>query len=149
MGENSSVQEVIEELKKGRDLEVLLQRYRWQSFEEFVGYILEQHGYEVNFHVRFASARRYEIDVLARKGKVSLAIECKRWKGRSSAPGKLKEAAKLHEERTRALSRATKENLIPVIVTLLDMDVRKLGEVFVVPIFKLNSFLLEIYEYIL
>ncbi len=141
------IETVLEEIGKGGDLERVFRTKSWQSFEEFVSWIFEKHDFATRLRFRFGEEKR-EIDVLATRGEIIIAAECKKWRGRSFSPSRLRQVAKVHEEKCGKLASLFGRNVVPVVVTLLDSGILKEGGVFFVPLFKLNSFLLEIDRFI-
>jgi len=91
-----------------------------------------------------------------------LCIDCKSWsRGRYKKSG-LREAARLQEERVNELKKFLKKSLtkymkfkkekkirfVPLVITLFEEDLTREGSTVFVPIWKLNSFLQEIENYI-
>jgi len=134
--------EILERIKESKDLEEVLRSYGWQTFEAFVAWIFEQHGYRTELHKRIKAEHRYEIDVYAEKGSTCFLIECKKWRGKSSPPSQLKKAALKHKERVEVFRKATGKNCEGIIVTLLDLP-EEIEGIKIIPIARLNSYLLE------
>ena len=101
-----------------------------------------------------------EIDVIGLKNKTLLVIDAKMWGVRSGKASALRTAIDKQKERTVRLSnqldRLAKKmtklkggtyELIPIMVTWLVEEVEIHQGVPVIPVFKLNSFLLAISEY--
>ena len=101
-----------------------------------------------------------EIDVIGVKGATIIAVDAKMWGTRSGKASALRTAAEKQKTRTQELSEEldrlaekmgslamTEYQLFPVIVTWLVEDVELHEGVPVVPIFKLNSFILDLYQY--
>lgn len=144
-------------MARGMTLEDVAENMSWQAFEELCLSILEENGFSAEKHYRFMMAgQRHEIDILAskllvkkhgtgsRKSESFLAVDCKHWAvGRTSA---LKVAAEKQAERSHHL-KAVKgfggKPVTPVIVTLFQENVTKNKDAWIVPVFKLNSFLGE------
>ena len=143
-----SMQEILEELGKCKDIEKVLKQKSWQTFEQFVAWVFEQHDFATKLHVRFGKAPLMEIDVLAEKGAYVIAVECKRWKGKSQTPSKLLEAAAAHEKKCKELSKLLNKKVVGIIVTLLESGILMERNIIFVPIFKLNRFLLHLEEFI-
>jgi len=147
------VEEVSKALKKGKKLEEVLEKLDWKEFERFVAHVFEKNLFKVVKNFRFRTHRRYEIDLLATKRDMVFCVDCKEWcKGRfKTSP--LKVAVQQQEERivefkkfltTNPLSGlAPNFHFIPLIVTLFEEELLKEGETFIVPIWKLNTFLLD------
>ncbi len=145
----------------GKPLEEILEKIDWKEFEGMVSEIFERNGFTVNRNVRFKTRKRYEIDLVAVRG-VVLCVDCKEWgRGRYKKAG-LKHAAGKQEERTKKMKRFLKGNPIAqdklkitpkdefytLIVTLLEEELIKEGNALIIPVWKLNSFLAELENYI-
>ena len=156
----------LEKIKKdvlsGREIEEVLENFDWKQFEEIVEEILEVNNFKVHRNFRFKTKRRYEIDLNATKNGKVLCIDCKEWRrGRNKKSG-LKIAVRKQRERIKQFQKFLKGNLIaqtklkvkpgfkfyPLIVTLLQEELVEEDSVFIVPVWKLNSFLVEIERYL-
>jgi len=156
----------LEQIRKGvisgRPMEEIIGKFDWQEFEELVAEIFENNNFKVKQNFRFKAKRRYEIDLVAIKSKNVLCVDCKEWgRGRYKKSGLLT-AVKKQEERVNQIEKFLKMNLMarqllklgldykihPIIVTWLQEDLIKESRTFVVPVWKLNSFLVDIYNYI-
>lgn len=142
-------------LSYGFTAECLARLLSWKSFEEFLGGVFDRHGYSLIRNFRFScGGRRFEVDILALKKPLVICVECKHYKRpRTAAPDK--RILERHTERTRALAESIpglslelgvsgwgKIKVLPLIVTLLQESFYR--KIPVVPVFKLNSFLLEL-----
>jgi len=146
---------IIEEILKGNDIEQLMERIDWKEFEAFCAKILEEHDWNVQKNYRFKNERRYEIDLLAKKGRLVLAIDCKHWGIRQGKSTQLRYAVEKQMERTKALSNVKTLDSIgkqrrfhSLIITMLKEDIESHNDVWIVPVFSLNNFLLEIENYL-
>ncbi|MFX1560018.1 MAG: hypothetical protein ACFFBL_05485 [Promethearchaeota archaeon] len=135
----------------------------WKDFEGFVASILTANSFQCveSFRRRGNSLMHgMEIDVIGVKGGTIIAVDAKMWGTRSGKASALRTAAERQKTRTQELSvelerlskklggLAMKEyHLFPVIVTWLVEEVELHDGVPVVPIFKLNSFILDFYQY--
>lgn len=145
--------EIQEKISRGQSIEEVIEDLDWQEFEYFCAKILEEHEWNVTKNFRFKTESRYEIDILATKGSNALAIDCKRWDDRKGKASQLKIAARKQLERTGEMRKikflfADYSELFPVIITWFEENITKEQGVWIVPVFKLNSFLLEIDKYI-
>ncbi|MDP6459268.1 MAG: restriction endonuclease [Candidatus Hydrothermarchaeota archaeon] len=121
----------------------------WQELEELTRRILEAHGYECDFRRVFKTDRRkYEVDVIARKAEHVLAIDCKHYLKTKSRRSALKVEAKKHFERCGEYTGVHKEDVVPVIITLLDDALFYANGCIVVPLRALNDFLLNNDDYL-
>ena len=132
-------------IKLGVDVEAVSRLLSWRDFEKLCVEALRNHGFEVKAPLRFKyEDRRYEVDIVAFKHQVMLIIDCKHWMMRSGQSSKIREASVKHLDKCVKLARLRKTGFtIPLIVTLMDLGFKQPVEgVLIVPIFKLNSFLL-------
>ena len=147
---------------EGKQIENIIQKIDWKEFEKLIAEILKKHDFNVYNNFRFKTDRRFEIDVLAIRHKTSLLIDCKQWgRGRYKTTG-LKYSVKEQKERAKQLKKFLKNNpvaqaklkiekttkFIPLLVTWYEEELLDHDNVFVVPVWKFNEFLLSISEYI-
>ncbi|MHA2056370.1 MAG: hypothetical protein ACW979_01940 [Candidatus Thorarchaeota archaeon] len=135
----------------------------WKDFEGFVAAILSENSYRcVESYRRRGNSlmKGMEIDVIGVKGDVIISIDAKMWSIRGGKSSALKKASEKQKNRTQELTkeldrlskkiRALDEKeyrLFPVLVTWLVEEVELHEGVPVVPIFKLNSFILDLDQY--
>jgi len=135
----------------------------WKDFEGLVAGILTENNYRCveSFRRRGNSLiRGMEIDVVGVRGGTIIAVDAKMWGIRSGKVSALKSAAEKQkirtEELTSELDRLSKKlnplsegqyTIYPVIVTWLVEEVELHEGVPVVPVFKLNSFILDLDQY--
>ena len=136
------IEEIISRIKKGEDINSILREYRWQTFENLVAYIFEQHGFTAKIHYRFKTKRKYEIDVLATKGGRCILVECKKWRGKTASASKILKAVEKQMERAKEFRKSTGNDCEAIIVTLLDQP-EEIEGIKLVPISRLNGFLLD------
>lgn len=155
--------ETFEKMVKRKNLEEVVRSYDWKYFENVIANIFERNGFRIRKNFRFKTSHRFEIDVLAISDLYVFCVDCKDWgKGRYKKTG-LKKAVKNQEERTKQLTKFLKKNIIAkqilkiemkkqkfysLIVTVFEEDLLKEGDTFVVPAWKLNSFLLNIEKFL-
>jgi hypothetical protein len=121
---------------------------RWQDLEEITLEALEAHGFECEFRKVFVNGSRYEIDVLARKGKLVLAFDCKHYLRIKSRKSVLRREARKHHARCVKFSEITGEKVVPIILTFLDDSLLYLEGCIIVPLRALNDFLLQAAYYL-
>jgi hypothetical protein len=152
---------MLEELKKEKIIEEKLKNFDWRDFEKVVQEIFEINKFKVKRNFRFKTKKRYEIDLIAVRDTFNFCVDCKRFgKGRYKKT-QILEAIKKQEERTEELKKFLKANIIakksleiksmkfyPLLVTLFEEEIIKESMTFVVPIWKLNSFLNEVENYL-
>ena len=157
-----TLDQIKQRILQGEEIEKIIGEIDWKEFEELVSKILKKHDFETYHNFRFKTNRRYEIDIVAVKKKILLAIDCKQWgRGRYKKTG-LKYAIQDQKERVKQLKKFLKNNLIgksklkvskgvkflPLIITWFEEDLLEHENVFIVPIWKFNQFLLNQSEYI-
>ena len=124
----------------GADLEDVSEYLTWKDFESLTGIILEARDFEVTKNL-ILTKPRMEIDVIGRKMDIALLIDCKHWKNMSKSA--LDEIVKKQIERVKRFVSIENISALPVIVTLHQETIRFIGNVPIVPIMKLSSFLDE------
>jgi DNA-binding transcriptional MerR regulator len=152
-----TLEEIQHALKAGMTIEEIAEKLSWKEFESLCSEILEEHDFEVKKNYRFKLKSWFEIDILATKPfrnyTIGLVIDCKHWGIRKGKKSALKRAALKQEERAKQLKKANtillgRLETFPLIVTLMEEDIKRVENIWIVPIFKLNSFLLNLEEYL-
>jgi len=132
-------------IKNIEDLEKVSKDAIWQNFEKLVAFIFEENGYFTKINiVKSLNKKKRQYDVIAKKNALVFLVECKKWSGNRYRLSALKAAVKRHKERSDFYNEATKEQGTPIIVTLIEEDIKFYEEIPIIPIFKLNSFIGEI-----
>jgi hypothetical protein len=150
-------------VKEGANIADVVDLLTWKDFEGFVASILSENTYRcVESYRRRGNSliQGMEIDVIGVKGNTIISIDAKMWSIRSGKASALKTAAEKQKKRTLELSEELdklskkmgtlterKYRLFPVLVTWLVEEVELHEGVPVVPIFKLNSFILDLDQY--
>ncbi len=124
----------------GADLEDVSEYLNWKDFESLTGIILEEKDFEVTNNL-ILTKPRMEIDVIGKKMDIALLIDCKHWKNMSKSA--LDEIVKKQIERVKHFVSTENMSALPVIVTLHQESIQFVGNVPIVPIMKLSSFLDE------
>jgi len=133
------------DIRNFEDLQNVSKEVVWQNFERLAAFIFEENNFEVQVNtVKTIKNKRRQYDVIARNKDETFLIECKKWAGAHYRLSALKKAVKQHKERTEFFRSLTEENVIPIIVTLIEEEIKFYEEIPIVPIFKLNSFINEI-----
>lgn len=154
--------EKIENLAKRAPIEEILENFDWKDFEEIVAEIFRRHDFIVRKNFRFKTKRRYEVDIVAVRQNLVFCVDCKRWSGGRYKKSGIKKSVEMQEKRTEIIKNILDKNPIlrkalkikdkfevkSLLVTLMEEDLAKEKNTFIVPVFKLNSFLLEIENYI-
>jgi hypothetical protein len=150
------------EVAKGKALEEVLKNFDWKDFEEIVAEIFRRHDFLVKKNFRFKIEKRHEVDILAIRRNLVFCVDCKRWSGGRYKKSGIKRSVEEQEKRTNLIKNIIDKNPIlrktlkiesnpevkPLIITLMEEDLTKEKNTFIVPVFKLNSFLLEIENYL-
>jgi hypothetical protein len=131
-------------IRAGMTLDTVSSSLTWQEFEGFCANLLKVHGYSVKTNIVLTKPRR-QIDIFAEAQTLALSIDCKHW-GKSSSGWVLERVATEQIERSTLykLKKSVKVPVLPVILTLLDSQVREVLGVPVVPIFALRDFLISV-----
>jgi protease II len=133
-----------EEIKNIEDLQKVSKEVVWQKFERLAAFIFEENDFQVKTNiVKTSNKKRRQYDVIAKKKDKTFLIECKKWAGNRSRLSALRTAAKKHIERSGFYRDLTNENVLPIVVTLIEEEIRFIEGVPIVPIMKLNSFINE------
>jgi Holliday junction resolvase-like predicted endonuclease len=154
--------EEIESLARKFSIEDVLEKYDWKEFEKIVAEIFKRNNFSVKKNFRFNLKKKYEVDVLAARGKFVFCVDCKRWSGGRYKKSGIRKSAEEQEKRTEEVKKFLEKNpmlrnvlnvsenfkIYPLIVTLMEEDLIQEKNTFVVPVFKLNSFLLNLESYL-
>ena len=137
---NDRLQTALFAINLGADLEDVSEYLNWKDFESLTGIILEEKDFEVTKNL-ILTKPRMEIDVIGKKMDIALLIDCKHWKNMSKSA--LDEIVKKQIERVKHFVSIENMSALPVIVTLHQETIQFIGNVPIVPIMKLSSFLDE------
>jgi hypothetical protein len=128
-------------------LEEVSREVIWQNFERLTAFIFEENDFEVKTNTVKTSCKiRRQYDVIAKKRNRTFLIECKKWAGNRYRLSALKAAIEKHKERTEFYKNITKEDTIPILVTLIEEEIQFYEGIPIIPILKLNSFINEMDE---
>lgn len=150
-------------VSSGAEIESVIERMTWKDFEAFVARVLTENDYACVESFRRRGnrlAKGMEVDVIGVKGKTVIAIDAKMWGARPGKSSALMLAADRQKERTARLPDQIEKlsdkipnmrdglyKVIPVLVTWLVESVLFQNGVPIVPVFQLNSFLLDLPVY--
>ncbi len=127
------------------DLDAVSEGSVWQNFERLAAFIFEKNGFEVSIGtVKTLKRQRRQYDVIAIRNGRTLVVECKRWSGCRYRLAALRSAVGQHRERTQFFERIMNEKAVPVIVTLVEEEIRVFESVPLVPVHRLNAFIAEL-----
>lgn len=131
------------DLKPFRDPEELGVSLDWKDFEKLAEDAFRAFGFETKRNVRFKKPRM-EIDLLATKGSVAFAVDCKHWKRTVGNAAMSKVAEKQVKRAIRIFEISSCSRVIPIILTLHDEMLNLLDSgVVIVPIHKLSDLVLN------
>ena len=137
---NDRLQTALFAIKLGSTIEDVSEFLTWRDFESLTGIILQEHDFDVTKNLVLTKPRM-EIDVVGEKMNIALLIDCKHWKNMSKST--LDEIVKKQIERVKHYVSDKSISALPVIVTLHQEVIQFIGNVPIVPIMKLSSFLSE------
>lgn len=138
-----------EDIHSIEDLAVVSEEVVWQHFERLAAFIFEKNNFRVKVNtVKTYHKTRRQYDVIAWKGNQTFLVECKKWGGNRYRLSALKKAVEQHKERTRFYETITHEDAIPLLVTLIEEEIRLYEGVPLVPVQKLNSFVHELDQHV-
>ncbi len=122
---------------------------KWQEFEEKVREICEAHGFRTHFRRVFRDNEgRAEIDVVAERYGITLCFDAKLYSASRYRVSQIKKEAEKHRKRCERFSNLTGKEVVPVIVSFIDDNIRYHEGCIVVPLDSLNEFLSEIHYYL-
>jgi len=127
----------------GTDLDRIARSLKWDEFEQYCAMAVSAAGYTVRRNVRLRKPTR-QIDIIAESPVLVLSIDCKHWR-RSAGEWGLGAPALAQMERTKmyALGSKTGKNraCLPMLLTMVDNQVRVVEGVPIVPLQGLREFL--------
>jgi len=156
------LERIKQRIQQGEQIENIVEEIDWKQFEEFVMEILKKHDFITFQNFRFKTERKFEVDILASNENNVLVIDCKHWnRGRYKKTG-LKYAVEEQKYRLEEFKNFIRNNpiaknkfqvnkktkFIPLMITWFEEDLLKHEDTFIVPVWKLNQFLLSLSEYI-
>jgi len=116
----------------------------WKGFERLIAQVLELHNFEAYWNTTLTiSGFKRQFDVIANKNDCSLVIDCKKWNSKKGQVNALIKSADKHLERCSFLNKILgRKEVIPVIITYNEEPIVQYKDVFVVPLHRLNDFIL-------
>jgi hypothetical protein len=138
-----------EDIQNLEDLAVVSEEVVWQNFERLAAFIFEKNNFKVKVNtVKTHQKTKRQYDVIAWKGNQTFLVECKKWAGNRYRLSAMKKAVEQHKERTTFYAAVTHEDAIPLLVTLIEEEIRVYEGVPIVPVQKLNGFVSELDGYV-
>ncbi|TXT57497.1 MAG: hypothetical protein BAJATHORv1_10199 [Candidatus Thorarchaeota archaeon] len=148
---------------QGVQIETVVEGLTWKDFEGFIASILVENTYKCTESLRRIgneTAKGMEIDVVGVKGRTILSIDAKMWGMRTGKASALRKAAEKQLERSCELASQLslihnriqtlprgQYTIFPVLTTWLVEDIMIHQGVPIVPIFQINSFILNFENY--
>ncbi|MFA5303641.1 MAG: hypothetical protein WC393_03840 [Candidatus Nanoarchaeia archaeon] len=118
----------------------------WKSFEKFIAQVLELHNFKSFWNVNLTlNGIRRQFDVVARKGSVIIGIDCKFWDNKKTKKCGLVSSAIKQKERCLLLNDLFGLNITSLIVTNKEDLCGCFENINIVPLNRLNSYLLDNY----
>jgi protease II len=137
-----------EDIQTIEDLAAVSEEVVWQHFERLAAFIFEKNNFSVKVNtVKTQNKTKRQYDVIAWKGNQTFLVECKKWAGNRYRLSAVKKAVEQHKERTMFYAAVTNEDAIPLLVTLIEEEIRVYEGVPIVGIQKLNGFVNELDGY--
>ena len=139
---------IINPLKSGKNYSLMellakLENCDWKDFEQIISEVFETHNYKSFWNVNLTiNGKRWQFDVVSVKNAKHLLIECKKWGNKKSRLSALRNAAVKHKEKCGFYKEFVNQDVLPVIIIYNDECVKELENVYVVPLNKLNDFIL-------
>jgi Holliday junction resolvase len=127
------------------ELDAVAEGSAWQDFERLAAFIFEKNGFSVRVGiVKTRGRQRRQYDVIAEKDGRTLLVECKQWAGNRYRLSALKTAVAKHRERALFYESVTGGDAVPVIVVLIEEEIRVFEGMPLVPVHRLNAFIGEL-----
>jgi len=134
-----------EDIHSIEDLAMVSEEVVWQNFERLAAFIFEKNNFRVKVNtVKTWQKTKRQYDVIAWKDNQTFLVECKKWAGNRYRVSAVKKAVEQHKERTLFYAALTNEEAIPLLVTLIEEEIRVYEGVPIVSIQKLNGFVNEL-----
>lgn len=150
------LEKISRQVNRGKKMEDAVGKFDWKDFESIVGDIFRENGFSVRNNFRFKTKRRWEMDLVAVRGEDVMCVDCKRWSNGRQKAWSLRKAAGDQSQRTGELGKFVRSNpiargimripagrFVPLVVTLHEEELLRERGTFVVPLRKLNTFLVE------
>lgn len=131
-------------LKRIEDIASIGHSIKWQYFEKIVGFVFKENNFSVSIStVKSFNGVKRQFDVIAESPRYVFTADCKRWTKRRYKSSMLKTAVEKQVERSCYYKGESEKTIIPLIVTLMHEDLVMHEGVFIIPIEKLNDFILN------
>ncbi len=156
------LEKIKDRILEGEQIENIIKEIDWKHFEELIMEILKKHNFITFQNFRFKTNRRFEMDIVASDENNLFVIDCKQWNRGRYKKSSLKYAIKEQKYRSEEFKKFIENNLIakknfkinektkfiPLIITWFEEDLLEHENMLVIPVWKLNHFLLGLSEYI-
>ncbi len=159
---DTRIQIALRAVTLGVDIEEIVATMTWKDFESMVATILSRNDYRCIESFRRRGnrlTRGMEIDVIGVRNRTIVSVDAKMWNIRRGKTSALRRAAEQQKRRTEELAGELQSlshkirlasgeyRLTPVLVTWLVEDLTIHEGVPIVPVFKFNSFIIEMNQY--
>lgn len=145
-GAPRSVSAALALTKLGGDLDRIARSLAWREFEDYCALVISAAGYAVTRNVRLLKPTR-QIDIVAESTTLVLSVDCKHWR-RGAGAASLSAPAIAQAQRTRQYMERSKgiaeKAFLPVLLTMVDSQVKVVEGVPVVPLQALRGFLTSV-----
>jgi hypothetical protein len=132
--------------KLGCDVDRIARSLAWGEFEDYCAMAMSAAGYAVRKNVRLRKPTR-QIDIVAESASLVLSVDCKHWR-RAAGQATLAAPALAQAERTRLYAGRSGKGggiaFLPVLLTMVDNQIRVVEGVPVVPLQALSGFLASV-----
>jgi len=130
----------------GVDVGLVAKSLAWDEFEDYCAAAIAAAGYAVKKNVRLRKPTR-QIDIIAESAQLVLSIDCKHWK-RGAGAASLAATAVAQAQRTTSYMKTHGKSehraFLPVLLTMVDNQVKVVEGVPVVPLPALRGFLASV-----
>jgi len=149
----------VKAINLGSDIETVCAYLTWAEFENISTLAFVENKFNTKQHLRFKySGKRWEVDIIAWRGKIAVVADCKHWK-RNWRISYIRKIVEMHLKRTRALTEALPlkglkcdlnriEFVVPTIISLVPSPLKFYLDVPIVPVLQLRDFISSLTEHL-
>jgi len=152
------VRAAVKAIELGLDVEKACTYLTWDEFESISEFAFQENGFKTRRHVRFRSlGRRWEVDVLAWRGRIAVSVDCKHWR-RNWSLSSIRRIVEAHLARTEALTYTIPELMqthlervkyvVPTVLSLIPGSIKFYMDVPIVPVLQLRDFITALPEHL-
>ncbi len=135
-----------ETIRNTAGLDAVAEGSGWQSFEKLAAFIFEKNGFATTVGTVKTRNRQPGAVPMSLPGRTAKPFSWNASNGRAAATAcpRSRKSVIQHRERTLFYENITNENAVPVIVTLIEEEIRIFEGVPLVPVHRLNAFIGEL-----